>query len=285
MMKTLRSLATITILCTAQSAFAAATNTDHAEGAQLFEKHCNVCHGMTGGMDMKKRVAPPIAGVRMHYKAAHPDEESFVNAVAAWIEKQDESKSLMPGAIRHFKIMPPISVPADDAKKIAEYIYAGDINTPEAYQKHFNEMHANNKDQQASRMDMKFASLLTRQLRMTADQIEALELSQEQLEKLRTLIIEKEAIMQPLREEVLGFNQTLNTLDSREPNYKAEIFALADINAKRVEQMVVESGEMRMKIESVLNDEQYQTLLDTRQQMMDRYEEMKKMRKERKESL
>ena len=170
-------------------------------------------------------------------------------------------------------------------KKIAEYIYAGDINIPEAYQKHFNEMHGNNKDQQASRMVMKFASLLTRQLRMTADQIEALELSQEQLEKLRTLIIEKEAIMQPLREEVLGFNQTLNTLDSREPNYKAEIFAWADINAKRVEQMVVESGEMRMKIESVLNDEQYQTLLDTRQQMMDRYEEMKKMRKERKESL
>ena len=42
--------------------------------------------------------------------------------------------------------------------------------------------------------------------------------------------------------------------------------------------MVVESGEMRMKIESVLNAEQYQTLLDTRQQMMDRYNEMKKMR-------
>ena len=113
---------------------------------------------------------------------------------------------------------------------------------------------------------------------MTADQIEALQLSDDQLQKLRTLIVEKEAIMQPLREEVLEFNQRLNTLDTREPNYKSEIFSLADINARRVEQMVVESGEMRMKIESVLDPEQYQTLIDTRLQMMDRYNEMKKQR-------
>ena len=276
-MKTLTCLTTIAILCAMQSVFAATTDTDHVEGDKLFEKHCNVCHGMTGGMDMKQRVAPPIAGVRMHYKAVHADEESFVSAVTAWLEKPDESKSLMPGAIRHFKLMPPISVPAEDAKKIAKYIYAGNIATPEGYQKHYEQMHGK-QSQQKSRMGRQFLSLLKRQFRMSADQLEALQLSDDQLQKLKTLIIEKEAIMQPLREEVLEFNQRLNTLDTRESNYKSEIFALADINAKRVEQMVIESGEMRMKIESVLNAEQYQTLLDTRQQMMDRYNEMKKMR-------
>ena len=73
--------------------------------------------------------------------------------------------------------------------------------------------------------------------------------------------------MQPLREEVIEFNQQLNTLDSRAPNYKEEIFSLADINAKRVEQMVVQSGEMRMKIEAVLDQQQYKQLLSFRQKM------------------
>jgi len=280
-MKTIKTFTSIALLFISHVAFSDTTVDKQIDGAKLFEIHCNACHGMTGGMNMQQRIAPPIAGVRMHYMAVHKDQESFVNAVTSWLEKQDESKSLMPGAIRHFKLMPPISVPADDAKKIAEYIYAGNIATPEGYQKHFEQMHGKQSQQQSGTTkgaDNQFMRLLSRQFRMTGDQIEALQLSDDQLQKLRTLIVEKEAIMQPLREEVLEFNQRLNTLDTREPNYKSEIFSLADINARRVEQMVVESGEMRMKIESVLDAEQYQTLIDTRLQMMDRYNEMKKQR-------
>ncbi len=271
-MRTLKFILTLVVLGFAQSTIATSSGNDHSEGEKLFMEHCNACHGMAGGMNMKQRVAPPIAGVRMHYKAVHPDKESFVNAVTSWLEKQNESKSLMPDAIRHFNIMPTISVPKEDAKKIAAYIYEGNIQTPEGYQKHFEKKHGKHKGGQANN---RFATLLIRQLRLSTDQIEALNLSQQQLQKLRTLVVEKEAIMQPLREEVLDFNHRLNTLDTRKSDYKSEIFALADVNAKRVEQMVIESGEMRFKIESVLDSKQYQMLMDARKLMNERYKKMK----------
>ena len=272
----MKAVIAISAVLMSLSGFASETD-DHQLGEKLFGQYCNVCHGMSGGMNKEKRIAPPIAGVRMHYMSVHAEKEPFINAITSWLEKPDESKSLMPGAIQHFKLMPPIAVPKEEAKKIAAFIYDGNIPTPAGYQQHFNQMHGKQKGMQQNR-DNRFTSLLRRQLRMTGEQIAAMKLSQEQMQKLRELVIEKEAIMQPLREEVLEFNQRLLTLDSRNPNYKSEIFSLADINAKRVEQMVVKSGEMRMKIESVLNQEQYQTLLDVRKQMTDRYNKMRKMR-------
>ena len=115
-------------------------------------------------------------------------------------------------------------------------------------------------------------------MRLPPPQLNELGLSPEQITKIKELIVEKEVIMQPLREEVLEFNQQLNTMDSRSPNYKADIFALADVNAKRVEQMVVESGEMRMKIEAVLDQQQYAKLLAFRQQLKERQKQRLKQR-------
>ena len=90
---------------------------------------------------MSKRVAPPIAAVRYHYINIHPDKAPFVTAVTSWLEKQDASKSLMRGAIRRFNIMPPIPVSKDDAQKIANYIYAGDLEKPDGFDKHVEERH------------------------------------------------------------------------------------------------------------------------------------------------
>lgn len=119
----------------------ASDNNDKKTGEQLYQTHCSSCHGLTGGMDFSKRVAPPIIAVRLHYIAPYPDEEEFITAVADWVAKQDESKSLMRGAIRKFKIMPPISIARDDAKKVAAYIYKGDIEKPAGFDKHVEEQH------------------------------------------------------------------------------------------------------------------------------------------------
>ncbi len=110
-------------------------------GEQLYKTYCSACHGVTGGMDMRKRIAPPIVAVRMHYLGPYPDKASFVTAVANWVEKQDVNKSLMRGAIRRFNVMPPISIAREDAEKIASYIYEGDIEKPAGFDKHFEEMH------------------------------------------------------------------------------------------------------------------------------------------------
>lgn len=123
----------------AQASFA--DSSKHEEGEKLYETYCSSCHGSFGGMDVSKRIAPPIAAVRLHYIGPHPDEDSFVEAVTSWVENQDESKTLMRGAIRNFKIMPPISVPKEDSKKIASFIYAGDIAKPEGFEQHVEEEH------------------------------------------------------------------------------------------------------------------------------------------------
>ncbi len=221
-------------------------------------------------MNKQKRIAPPIAGVRMHYLSVHQDKDSFVNAVTSWLEKPDANKSLMPGAIRHFNLMPPVSAPKEDAKIIAEYIFNGEIDMPAGYKEHYQQMHGNKQGKQKQKSDQsnnQDLRTLARHLRLPPPQLNQLVLSTEQITEIKALIVEKEVIMQPLREEVLEFNQQLNTMDSRSPSYKADIFALADVNAKRVEQMVVESGEMRMKIEAVLDQKQYSKLLSFRQQM------------------
>lgn len=121
-----------------QIAFAA----NNEEGKQLFKTYCDACHGMTGGMDMRKRIAPPIAAVRMHYIGRNPDKASFVNAITGWLEKQDPNRSLMRGAIRRFNIMPPIQVKKEDAIKIASYIYDGNIEQPAGMTEHIQQEHA-----------------------------------------------------------------------------------------------------------------------------------------------
>lgn len=114
-------------------------------GNKLYKTHCSACHGNTGGVDMQKRVAPPIAAVRMHYIGSYPDRDSFVLAVADWVEKQDESNSLMRGAIRRFNLMPPVSISRGDAEKIASYIFDGDIEKPAGFDEHAERMHGKKK--------------------------------------------------------------------------------------------------------------------------------------------
>ncbi len=119
-------------------------NSDVAQGEQLYKNNCASCHGLTGGMNMSQRVAPPIAAVRLHYIGVHPDKNSFVTAVTDWVEKPDENKSLMRGAIRHFNLMPPVSVTKEDAYKIANYIYAGNLEKPAGFDKHVEQRHGKN---------------------------------------------------------------------------------------------------------------------------------------------
>lgn len=116
-------------------------NDSNKKGEELYKAHCSSCHGNTGGMNMDKRIAPPIIAVRMHYISTYSDKDSFVMAIADWVEKQDESNTLMRGAIRRFNIMPPISISRKNAEKIASYIYDGDIEKPAGFQKHFEERH------------------------------------------------------------------------------------------------------------------------------------------------
>lgn len=139
-MKITQLFLTLILSFTSQPGFTAEANVEK-EGEELYKKYCSACHGNTGGMDMSQRLAPPIIAVRMHYIGQYPDKDSFIMVVADWLEKQDESKSLMPGAIRRFDIMPPVYVSREDAEKIAAYIYDGDVEKPAGFDAHVEKMH------------------------------------------------------------------------------------------------------------------------------------------------
>ncbi len=139
-MKLPQSALLLASILVSQTTLASDSNKEN-EGAALYKANCSSCHGTAGGMDMHKRVAPPIVAVRMHYIGSYPEKNAFVLAVTQWVEKQDASQSLMRGAIRRFNIMPPISIAKEDAEKIAAYIFDGDIEKPEGFDQHFNERH------------------------------------------------------------------------------------------------------------------------------------------------
>ncbi len=108
-------------------------------GAQLFEQHCNACHGTEAkGPD---RVAPPIFAIQNHYSDLKDDKDAFVKAIASWILKPDAAKTRMPGAIRKFELMQAVEMGQDEAEKIAEFVYETDFQKPDWYKKHYREEH------------------------------------------------------------------------------------------------------------------------------------------------
>lgn len=273
-----------------------AENTANNEGEKLFKANCAACHGATvGGMDMSKRIAPPIAAVRMHYIDTYPDEASFVQAVSSWVEKQDENKSLMRGAIQKFKIMPPLAVAQEDAKKIAAFIYSGDIEKPEGFEEHVKEEHGkmgmekdkHNQGEEMHHMQgkgMKHQGMRMQQMQgkgmkgqgfgkhrmgkggMGKQIMQKLNLTPQQQQQMQVLIQEKQNRLMPIKKQLHQINQSIRQLDTNSPNYKTQIFSLADEKAKRVHRMVIEKGEMRMKIESILNSQQRTLFNQLRQQ-------------------
>jgi len=107
-------------------------------GKEIFTTVCMACHKFDHGPNM---VAPPVYGVKNHYLNVHPDRESFVKRMSSWLERQDPAKTLMPGAVRRFKLMPPISLPESDRIAVADFIYDADFSEPSWYAEHYQKEH------------------------------------------------------------------------------------------------------------------------------------------------
>ena len=282
------------------SANAFADKDKYEAGEKVFKTVCAACHGMAGGMDMSKRIAPPIAGVRKHYLDAYPDEASFIQAITSWLEKQDEAKSLMPGAIQNFKLMPPLAISKDDAASVAAYLYAGDIEKPEGLDKHMKEMHqkmgvneaqhdmskmaqhntgqhnmaqhrmapqnmGQGKQMRRGKMMQQMRNSMRGRRGMNTLMMQQLKLSPEQKQKMQQLIQQKQATMRPLRNQLQQINQSVRQLDTTSADYKQKIFSYADQKAKLVYRIAIERGENRMKIESILSPQQRAKFTEFRQ--------------------
>lgn len=99
-----------------------------ADGAQLFKDNCAACHMPDD--PSAQMVAPPIAGVLMHYERAFPDRAEAIKAISAWAVKPEETSSVLPGALRRFGLMPAVDISPENARTIAEYITSQEFRPP-----------------------------------------------------------------------------------------------------------------------------------------------------------
>ncbi len=98
---------------------------DTTGGYAMLRQRCFICHApaVKEGMNHDNMQAPPMPGVKMHYLRRYPRKEDFVRAVREWVKKPDKEKSLMPGAIKKFGLMPAFPYPDADLEKMAAVIY------------------------------------------------------------------------------------------------------------------------------------------------------------------
>ncbi|MCF6167245.1 hypothetical protein [Lutibacter sp.] len=95
-----------------------------SEGYKLLESKCYICHFKTPDpANINQMIAPPMLRVQEHYKPSYPEKEDFIKAVMAYVNNPSEDKTLMPGAVKKFNLMPKVIYNQNELKLIAETIY------------------------------------------------------------------------------------------------------------------------------------------------------------------
>ncbi len=102
----------------------AQTDIYNTKGYELLKTKCYICHFEKPEPDkMDKMIAPPMMRIKEHYLPNYPAKEDFINAVVAIVKNPSEEKTLMPGAVKKFKLMPKLIYTDEELKLIAETIY------------------------------------------------------------------------------------------------------------------------------------------------------------------
>ena len=104
-----------------------------SEGYRLMKQKCFICHLETQKKKKNSQmIAPPLVRVQQHYKPAYPTKEAFVKAIVAYVKNPSEAKTLMPGAVKRFKLMPRLIYDDKELQWIAETLYETNFNTSQA---------------------------------------------------------------------------------------------------------------------------------------------------------
>ena len=117
-----------------------------SKGYQLMQQKCFVCHMEKPDPSNKaSMIAPPMMRVQEHYKPSFQNKDEFVNAIVNFVSNPDETNSLMPGAVRKFKVMPHLGYDKEEIKLIAETLFEIDFGTmPKMKMEHSGTLSLNN---------------------------------------------------------------------------------------------------------------------------------------------
>ncbi len=102
----------------------------HSKGYELIQQKCYICH--IEKPDPSKRdqmIAPPMLQVQQHYKPIYPNKDEFVNAMVSFIKNPSQEKTLMPGAVKKFELMPKLIYDEAELRLMAESMYEYDFGS------------------------------------------------------------------------------------------------------------------------------------------------------------
>ncbi len=102
----------------------------NSDGYKLMENKCFICHfKKPDPSKMGQMIAPPMLRVKEHYLPNYQDKEAFVKAVMEYVNNPSEDKTLMPGAVKKFNLMPKVTYDQGELKLIAEALYEYDFGS------------------------------------------------------------------------------------------------------------------------------------------------------------
>lgn len=110
-------------------------------GKKLMETYCYVCHDATKTED--ERLGPPMIAIKKRYIFKDTSKEEFISDMQEWIKNPNAKDAKMFGAVQRFGVMPKLPYPEEDIKQIADYVFDYDIEQPEWFEEHFNQMRGN----------------------------------------------------------------------------------------------------------------------------------------------
>ena len=94
------------------------------DGYELMQQKCFICHFEKPDPAKKNQmIAPPMLRVQEHYKSTYPQKAEFMAAAMAYIKNPSKEKTLMPGAVKKFNLMPALVYENQDLELIVEVLY------------------------------------------------------------------------------------------------------------------------------------------------------------------
>lgn len=112
-------------------------------GLQLLKQNCYSCHAPQS-KSHDDIIAPPMEAVKRMYNRRYASKEAFKSAMISFIEEPTNDNAIMKGAIKRFGLMPKFPLSPEVIASITNYIYEKELEQPEWFEGHYQEMHGNN---------------------------------------------------------------------------------------------------------------------------------------------
>ncbi len=102
----------------------------NSKGYELMAQKCYICHfEKPDPLKRDEMISPPMLRIQEHYKPAYTNKTEFVNAIVTFVKEPSREKTLMPRAVKKFKLMPKLIYDDEELRLIAETIYDYDFGS------------------------------------------------------------------------------------------------------------------------------------------------------------